>query len=191
MSDIKKRDAFHMTQQQRAVGQQMWKQTGQVGRLARSSFDAESTAPRTWIYYANSKGEELATIECELYTVPRHSDHGEAVVMLHGMCPKCSETFTAREDNKTLMIDYVSIRHAPRHIKVNWSHRCRTVLRRRVSDEDVVPVVSSPDRWACDYCKGWCVRVSGSVAVDDHRGVTQLTVPVNVPIIGEARDVDY
>jgi ribosomal protein S27AE len=154
----------------------MWRRTGQQGRFATSSFDAEANAPKTWILYANSKGEEIRTIECELYQVGRASDPSEAVVMLHGMCPKCGETFIAREDNKTMTIDRVAYRHAPPFMKVNWDWQCRNVLGRPVSEDDVLPLVSSPERWACDYCKSWCVKVHAGVAVDDLRGVTQITV---------------
>lgn len=183
---ISKRDAFAMNPQQVAAGRRLWQRTGQVGRLAKSSFNAEANAPKTWILYANSKGEEIATIECELYTVGRLSDAREAVVMLHGMCPKCGETFIAREDNKTMHVDYVTYRQAPKFLKVNWEFHCRTVLGRRVSDLDKIPVISSPERWACDYRRDWCVKVHGGVAVDDYRGVTQISVPVNVPLVGVA-----
>jgi hypothetical protein len=37
-------------------------------------------------------------------------------------------------------------------------------------------VVSSPERWACDYCHSWCVKVQGGIARDDHRGTTQFAV---------------
>lgn len=177
-----------MTNAQKHVGREMWKRTGQQGRLAKSSFNAEAMAPKTWIFYANSKGEEINTIECELYTVGRLSDSGEAVVMLHGMCPKCGETFMAREDNKTMYIDYVLFRKAPKFLQVNWAWQCRNVLGRPVRDGDKIPVVSSPERWACDYCRSWCVRVHAGVAVDDLRGVTQLTVPVGAQLIEKPRE---
>lgn len=173
-----KRDIFAMSDSQRMAGRTVWQKTGQRGRLASSSFDAESMAPKTWILYANSKGEEIKTVECELYQVGRFSNTAEAVVMLHGMCPKpgCGETFIAREDNKTMTIDRVSFRQAPPFLKANWKWHCRNVLGRAASDRDQLLVVSSPERWACDYCKGWCVKVHGGVAVDDHRGVTQLVI---------------
>lgn len=183
---ISKRDFFKMTRQQATAGREMWRRTGQEGRLAKSSFNAEERAPKTWILYVNSKGEEISTIECELYTVGRQSDPTEGLVMLIGMCPKCGEHFIAREDNKTMYVETLRYRQAPKHIQINWDYHCANVLGRRVSDDDKVLVVSSPERWACDYCKGWCVKVHGGVAVDDHRGVTQITVPMGgVPIVGE------
>lgn len=185
---IHKRDAFQMTPEQRALGKRMWDRTKVQGRLAQSSFNAEENAPKTWIMYVNNKGEEIHTIECELYQVGRASDPGEAVVMLHGMCPKCGETFITREDNKTLYIDRVKYKEAPKHIRVNWSFHARQKLMRRPRDEDIIAVVSSPERWACDYCKGWVVRVQGGVAYDDHSGCTQLVVPQNVPLIGAQKE---
>lgn len=178
-----KRDFFQMTREQKLAGHKAWARAGQHGRLAKSSFDAEANAPKTWIIYVNSKGEEIKTIECELYTVGRYSDSREAIVMLHGMCPKCGETFIAREDNKSMSIEFVEHRKAPRHLRVNWEYHCRNHMGREPRDGDKIPVVSSPERWACDYCKGWCVRVQAGVAVDDMRGVTQLVVPVGTPLI--------
>jgi ribosomal protein S27AE len=174
MSRQKPVDVVRMTPQQIAAGKRAWDRSGALGRMSKSSFDAEAMAPKTWILYANSKGEEIATIECELHTVGRASNASEAVVMLHGMCPKCGETFIAREDNKTMRIDYIEYRKAPQHLKINWRYHSERVLGRRWSESDKIPVVSSPERWACDYCRGWCVRVSAGVAVDDHKGVTQM-----------------
>lgn len=187
---ISKRDFFSMTPQQRALGKRMWARAGQQGRLAKSSFDAEANAPKTWIIYVNGRGEEISTVECELYVVGRQSNSGEAVVMLHGMCPKCGETFIAREDNKTMRIDRIEYRKAPKHLKINWAHHCRNVLARQPRDSDPIVVVSSPERWACDYCRSWCVKVHAGVATDDHRGVTQLSVPVGVQLVdpGPSKD---
>lgn len=179
-----KRDLFHMTDGQVQQGRKFWQRTGQQGRLARSSFDAEATAPKTWLFYVNSKGELITEpIECELYRVGRASDSSEAIAMLHGMCPKCGETFIAREDNKTMSVDAIEFRKAHRYIREQWQRHCREVLLRPPRDNDKIPVVSSPERWACDYCKSWCVRVYGGFASDDHHGVTQVSVPVGVPII--------
>lgn len=186
--NISKRDAFTMSREQVRAGRHMWQRTSQQGRLARSSFDAEANAPKTWIIYVNSKGEEISTIECELYAVGRASDPTEGLVMLVGMCPKCGENFTAREDNKTIYIERVPYRNAPRHLQINWRYHCKNILGRTFSEADPIPVVSSPERWACDYCKSWCVKVSAGVAVDDHRGVTQITVPMGVPIVGEKNE---
>jgi hypothetical protein len=179
-----KRDAFQMTQGQVAAGRRLWQKTGQQGRLAKSSFDAESTAPKTWILWANGNGEEIATIECELYTVARASDSSEAIGMLVGMCPKCSETFMVREDNKQMSVEYRPYRKCPPHLRVNWAWHCRKVLARPPSDEDKIAIVSSGERWACDYCRGWCVRVTDGVAIVDMTGVTQVAIHGRPHLIG-------
>lgn len=162
----------------------MWHRSGQTGRLAKSSFDAEASAPKTWLFYVNSKNELISEpLECELYVVGRYSDSREAVVMLHGMCPKCGQTFIARQDNKTMTVDRVTYRQASPRLKEQWVRHCRERFGRGPRDADLIPVVSSPERWACDYCRSWCVRVHAGVCVDDHRGVTQLTVPVGTKLI--------
>ena len=172
-----KRDIFAMSGSQEQAGRQMWRRTGQQGRFVTSSFDAEAMAPKTWLFYVNSKNELISEpIECELYVVGRLSDAGEAVVMLHGMCPKCGETFIAREDNKTMTVDKVTYARASKRLREQWGRHCRERLGRPPYDADAISVVSSPERWACDYCKGWCVKVYGGVAVDDHKGVTQVIV---------------
>jgi hypothetical protein len=181
---ISKRDLFHMTDQQVAAGKSMWRTTSQKGRLAQSSFDAEAMAPKTWIMWVNDKGEEISTIECELYTVGRASNASEGIGMLIGMCPKCGNNFTVREDNKGMTLDRVAYRKAPKHLRINWQFHCKNVLGKPVMDDDIIPVVSSPERWACDYCKGWCVRVQAGVATTDMSGVTQYTVSGRVPTIG-------
>lgn len=173
-----------MTRQQVDAGRKMWRKTGQQGRLANSSLDAEAMAPKTWIMYVNSRGDEIKTIECELYSAGRYSDRTEAVLMLVGMCPKCNENFTAREDNKSMTIDYVPFSQAPEHLRINWKFHNEQIGRRWSALHDKIPMVSSPERWACDYCKEWCVKVSEGVAVDDLRGVTQFVSHGNVPILG-------
>jgi len=187
---IHKRDVVAMDNRAVAAGREMWRRTSQKGRLVSSSFNAEENAPKTWILYANPLGEEISTIECELYQVGRHSDPNEALVMLVGMCPKCGNNFSAREDNKTMHIERVSYRKAPKFLKVNYRYHMERERGRRISDDDMVPVVSSPERWACDYCKEWCVKVYDGIAKDDHRGVRQVTVHGNVPILGEKESVN-
>lgn len=181
---VSKRDLFSMSSQQVAAGRQAWTRAGQKGRLASSSFDAEAMAPKTWIIWVGPKGDEIATIECELYAVPRASNANEQIGMLIGMCPRCGENFTVREDNKGMTCERVSFRKAPKHLRINWQFHCKNVLMKPVMDDDQIPVISSPERWACDYCKGWCVRVSGGVATTDMTGVTQFSVSGNTPIIG-------
>lgn len=180
MHDISKRDAFTMNRQQALAGKRMWQRAGQQGRLAKSSFDAEAMAPKTWILYANRLGEEISTIECELYVVGRQSDAAEALVMLHGMCPKCGETFICREDNKTMHVEYVTYRKAPKFLRVNHEYQCRHVLGRPVRDNDKIAIISSPERWMCDYCREWCVKVYDGVAKDHHRGATIVSTPHRV-----------
>lgn len=184
---ISKRDLFHMTPEQVQAGRQMWKATGQKGRLAHSSFDAEAMAPKTWIMWVNDKGEEISTIECELYAVPRRSGADEQVGCLIGMCPKCSEHFTVTEDNKQMTLDRVTYRKAPKFLRINWAFHCKNFLSKPVMDDDVIPVVSSGERWVCAYCKGWCVRVQGGIATTDMEGITQYTVSGRVPIVGGGR----
>ena len=175
---ISKRDFFSMSRGQRHAGRQMWQKSGAQGRLASSSFDAEANAPKTWLFYVNSKNELLSNpIECELYIIPRASDAREAVVMLHGMCPKCGNTFIAREDNKTMTVDRVTYRQAPKRVREQWERHCRATKGRGPRDGDKIALVSSPERWQCDYCHSWCVRVHAGVAVDDHRGAATIHVP--------------
>lgn len=179
MSEISKRDLFNFSPEQAAAGRRMWERSGRQGRLAASSMDAESTAPKTWILWKNSaKGEQEAVVECEIYTVPRSSDSNEMVGMLHGMCPRCNETFIVREDNKGMSLGWVEYPKLRGHLKEQWDRHCRQVLYRLPRSEDKVAVVSSPERWMCDYCKSWCVRVTDSVAITDMSGATQLIVPM-------------
>lgn len=192
MNTISKRDFFSMTPQQRTAGHAAWTRSAAHGRLAKSSFDAEANAPKTWLFYVNSKGELIHNpIECELYIVGRYSNSGEAVMMLHGMCPKCHETFIVREDNKTMTVDQVTYRQAPKLVREQWEWHCRARFGRRPSDGDRIPLVSSPERWACDYCRSWCVKVHAGVCVDDHRGVTQVSVPVGAKLIDRKGVVEF
>jgi hypothetical protein len=181
---ISKRDLFHMTPGQAAAGKSQWATSGQKGRLANSSFDAEAMAPKTWIMWVTPKGDEISTIECELYAVPRKSDSSEGIGMLIGMCPKCQNSFMVREDNKNMSLDRVPYRKAPPFLRANWAFHCKNVLGKPVMDDDIIPIVSSGERWACDYCKEWCVRINAGVATTDMTGVTQYTVAGSVPIIG-------
>lgn len=182
---ISKRDAFSMTEAQARAGKEMWRRTSQQGRLANSSFDAEEMAPKTWIMWVNSKGEEISTVECEIYTVPRKSDSSQMIGMLIGMCPRCSGNFLVREDNKQMSMELMSYRKAPKHLRINWAYHCKNKLGRPVMDDDKIPVISSGERWACDYCREWCVRVTDGIAMTDMSGVTQFSVATAPPIVGE------
>lgn len=177
-NEISKRDAFSFASKTHIeAGRRMWDRSGKMGRLANSSMDAEATALKTWILFKNAyKGEPEAIIECEIYTAPRASDSQEAVGMLHGMCPKCGETFLVREDNKSMTLGHVFYKSAKGHLKEQWERHCREELRRRPRDTDKIAVVSSPERWQCDYCKAWCVRVTDSIAITDMSGATQIIV---------------
>lgn len=186
IGNVSKRDLFAMSQQQIRAGREMWQRSRQVGKLAHSSFDAEEMAPKTWIIWVNSKGEEIATIECELYVVGRKSDAKEGVGMLITMCPKCGGHLLVREDNKQMSCEYVTYRKAPKHLQINWAFHCRNTLGKPVMDGDRIPVISSSERWACDYCREWCVKVSDGVAVTDMTGVTQLTVHGRPHLIGQS-----
>ncbi len=176
---VSKRDAFSFSKGQVAAGQRMWDRSGRQGRLAHSSMDAEATAPKTWILFKNAhRGEVEAVIECEIYMSGRASNSSEAVGMLHGMCPKCSETFLVREDNKGMSLEWVTYPKSKGHLKDQWERHCREVLRRRPKAEDKIAVVSSPERWLCDYCKSFCVKVTDSIAITDMSGATQIVMDV-------------
>jgi len=176
---ISKVDAVKMTPTQAAAGKAMWQRTGQVGRFAKSSFNAEEMAPKTWIQWVNNKGEQEAVIECELYAVGRRTDSKEAVAMLHGMCPKCGETFVVTEDNKSWSIDYVRFRKAPKFLREHFLQYCMTKLGRRVSDDDKIPVISSSEPWLCDYCHEWGVKVTGGIAFPDMTRVRKIHIDMS------------
>lgn len=179
-----KRDIARQTPEQIAAGRALWQKTEKLGRVTGQSADYEANAPKTWIRYVNPKGEERCVIECELYQVPRTSGAVEMVGMIVGMCPSCGESFIAREDNKSLSLGYVDYQRAPKWLRTHWEFRCRQ-LGKPPMDSDKIPLISSPERWACDYCKGWCVKVTEGVAADDHKGnLTQLIVPMGIPTIG-------
>jgi hypothetical protein len=181
-----KRDIARMTPAQIAQGRALWQKTSQVGRIGGQSANYEETAPKTWIRYMAPKGGEICVIECELYAVPRTSGAVETVGMIVGMCPACGESFMAREDNKSLSLGHIEYQHAPAWLRVHWEHRCKQ-LGKPPMDADKIPVVSSSERWACDYCKGWCVRVTEGVACDDHKGnLPSLVVSMHTPIIGSS-----
>lgn len=165
--EIHKQDAFRMSTAQAQAGKEMWRRTSQKGRVVQSSFNAEETAPKTWIQFVNPRGEEIDVIECELMVVGRASDPSEGILMLLAMCPKCGNHLHVREDNKTLHLDMVPYRKIPGWMQVHWRYHAKNVLGRPFSDNDLVPVVSSSEAWECDYCRSWRVRVSGGVAKRD------------------------
>lgn len=169
---ISKRDLFNMTPGQQATGRKLWNQGQAKGAsLAMSSTDYELASVKAWIRYVNSKGEEHCVIECEVYHQPDSS--GVAVGMLSGMCPKCGECFLVNEGNKTMHMDTISYRQAPAWLKTHWSFHKRE-LNQIVLEDDKILLVSSPERWACDYCKSWCVKVTENVASDNYKGVAVM-----------------
>lgn len=185
-NEISKRDAITFrSQQEIQAGRELWARTnralvapeqGRNGRLSNQSMNAEETAPKTWLLWKNaSKGEVQDIIECEIYLNPRASDSSEMVGMLHGMCPKCHETFIVREDNKGMTLDWVEFGRSTGHLRAQWSRHCKG-LGRVPKASDKIAVVSSPERWQCDYCKAWCVKVTDSVAITDMTGATQLII---------------
>lgn len=181
---ISKKDAFAMTPEQVAAGQKMWQQTSRQGRVVQSSFNAEDAAPRTWIFWVNAPSPSYDTIECELYIVGRASDPTEGITMLVGMCPRCGNNFSVREDNKEMHVEWTTYRKAPRFIRMNFERHIKMMEGRMPRDEDKIPLVSSGERWACDYCREWCVRVEKSVARDDYAGVNRIVVDKPVHIFG-------
>lgn len=185
-NEISKRDGITFTSQaQVQAGRDIWNRStlaetdpgGRNGRLAQTSMNAEDTAPKTWILWKNTnRGEVEAIIECEIYLNPRSSDSSEMVGVLHGMCPKCTETFIVREDNKGMSLDWVEFSRSTGHIRAQWTRHCREKFGRKPKSDDRIPVVSSPERWQCDYCKAWCVKVTDSVAITDMTGATQFSI---------------
>jgi len=176
INQISKQDIMQLDPVRARAGQRWWQETEQRGRIGRQSVNAEEAAPKTWLLWKNAwQGEVEAVIECEIYIQPRASDPREMVGVLHGMCPKCGETFLVREDNKEMALDWVIYRESKGHLRASWAQFCRE-RGRSPRQEDKIAVVSSPERWQCDYCKSWCVRVTDSIAITDMTGATQLYV---------------
>jgi len=161
------------------------------GRFTSGSVDTEDLAPKTWILWKHaSKGLEICTVECEIHRQPRASDPGEAVAMLVGQCPVCYREhknpdgspqvnyFHVREDNKGMSLDWVSYGKLPpsHHLAVNWKWHAEHKLGRAPMSDDKIAMVSSPERWICDYCHSWCVKVTDSIAITDTTGATVLVM---------------
>ena len=68
---------------------------------------------------------------------------------------------------------------APAWLKTHWAYHKRQ-LNQIVSEDDKIPMVSSPERWACDYCRSWCVKVTENVASDHYKGVTFLASSLSI-----------
>lgn len=194
---MNKRDLFRLSSEAAQAGRAQWtgpaalKRDGDgwISGLAPSTMNAEEMAPKTWIRWID-KGSAEVDIECELYAVPRATNSKEAVGLLVGMCPKCAEHFSVREDNKQMSVEYMAFNKCPKHIRQNWARHCKLMFGRGPSNEDKIPVVSSSERWACDYCRGWCVRVTNGVASTDMTGVTQVIVSSRIPIIEKERKTE-
>lgn len=179
----KKRDLITLTPEQRRNGVAMRARMEQMGTLAPSSFNAELSAPKTWILYVKDgrvAQSHQQVLMCELYGTQGAGDsRGEG--MLHGMCPKCCETFIVREGNKSMSLDWLEFRRAPEWMQHAYLLHHMNDLGRpmgwRPPSDTKIPLVSSPERWMCDYCKSFAVRVSGGVAMDDHRGIGVIYAP--------------
>lgn len=179
----KKRDLISLTPEQRRNGIAMRARMEREGMLAPSSFNAEMSAPKTWILYVKdgrvaASGQHV--LMCELYGTQGSNDaRGEG--LLHGMCPCCGETFMVREGNKSMSLDWIEFRRAPDWMQHAYLlHQVQDLgkpMGWRPAPETKIPLVSSPERWMCDYCKRWAVRVTGGVAVDDHRGIGVIYAP--------------
>jgi len=178
-----KRNLFTMTAEQRRAGLLVQQRMERQGMIAPSSFNAELSAPKTWLLYVKDgrvDPQQQHVLMCELYGTEGSGDaRGEG--MLHGMCPKCSETFLVREGNKSMTLGWIEFRKAPTWMQHAYLLHHRHDLGKpptwMPASETKIPVVSSPERWMCDYCKEWAVRVSEGVAVDDHRGIGRIYVP--------------
>ena len=187
MRKIYKTDIFggRMDSRQFNAGRSMEKRMYQEGKVLGNSMDAEKQAPRTWILWADGPdlpgGRGKPIIECELYAVPRASDSNETVGMLIAQCPVCymhhkqDNYITVREDNKGMSIGTVEYGRLPKghHLRDNYALDCEAKGRQPRSTYKI-PMISSPERWQCDYCMSWCVRVTDSVAHTDMRGATQI-----------------
>lgn len=204
MRTISKRDIFggKMTGTKFAAGRSMEQRMlgahedpEQHGMLQASSMDAEAMAPKTWILWRDGpdmpNGMGKPVIEAELYQVPRASDARETIGMVVLMCPVCfmhhkdeagnpyEHYLSVREDNKTLHLDFIEYRKLKPggpldHLRINYEFICRE-RGIRPEPEDKIPMVGSPERWMCDYCQAFCVRVTDSIAVNDWSGA-QITV---------------
>ena len=173
---------LRMTPEQIAAGQKMWRTSSRLGQVTQRSFDAEAMAPKTYILWVNDKGEKKCIIECELYVAGSTSGRPEGIGMLHGECPKCRKTFIVQEDNKSMTLERVPLRSLNPELQDNYRYDARK-KGRPLSPDDEVVVVSSPTRWQCGYCKGWCVRVTGGVAITDMKGATQIIMHMRPTLI--------
>ncbi len=207
----KNRGIVRMNAEEIAAGRRMWEASGSRengSRLMPGSFDAERTAPKTWIRYVDKRGEEKCVIECELYMAPRSDGSGQMVGMIHAMCPHCGGTLIIREENKEMSLGYVSYDAAPLWLRIHHRHdlaakhglrqglKLETIGRlpddhemmRPPSGSDQIPIVSGTNRidepWMCSHCKDWSVYVYAGVARDDELR------PTGKRIVSHARAAD-
>jgi len=154
--------------------------TGEA-QFQNSTVDAEDMALKTWILWKDGplmKDGTQPTIECEIHQGQSRTQAGKGVIQLHGQCPFClmhlddDNVFLVDEENKSLTVEPVPYSKLPRnhHMVQQWDAYVQRRFARRARPDDTLFLVSSPERWMCDYCKGWCVRVTDSVAVNDHSG---------------------
>jgi hypothetical protein len=174
-----------MGEREWAAGRALMDRAGRPGdgRFAGTSVDSEDLAPKTWILWkATNKGEEICTIECEIQ-MTQGSD-GRAECMLVGQCPVCwtehgqQNFFHVQEGNKAMSLDWVKYGKLPpsNHLAINWAWHCKNKLGRAPASDDKIAIVSSPERWICDYCHSWCVKVTDSIAMTDMSGATMMTI---------------
>lgn len=174
-----------MNERNFSAGRAMEQRMLREGRFTAGTVDNEALAPKTWILWKNTaRGEEICTIESEIHKAPSQSEAGRMCAMLVTQCPVCWREFQQQnyihvhEENKQLSLDWVQYSKLPtsNHLSINWRWHCKNVLHREPRSDDKIAVVSSPERWMCDYCKSWCVRVTDSIAITDLSGATVLVV---------------
>ena len=172
-----------MSEREWSAGRQMENRMMREGRFTGMSVDTEDLAPKTWILWKHAnKGQEVATVECEIHRQGRASNPNEAVAMLVGQCPVCwrdhgqTNYFHVREDNKSMSLEWISYGKLPpsHHLAINWKWHCENKLGRAPASDDKIAMVSSPERWQCDYCHSWCVKVTDSIAITDTTGATVM-----------------
>lgn len=181
-----------MGEREWAAGRQMESRMMREGRFSGVAVEAEDMAPKTWILWKHAnKGLEVCTIECEIQ-MTKGSD-GRAEAMLIGQCPVCYREhknadgtpqvnyFHVQEGNKAMSLDWVTYGKLPpsHHLAINWKWHAENKLGRAPASDDKIAVVSSPERWICDYCHSWCVKVTDSIAITDTSGATVMTMDMS------------
>jgi hypothetical protein len=185
MHKISKRDIFggQMGEERFAAGRAMEQRMFREGRFQSSTIDSDDLALKTWILWRDGPllpNGKRPTIECEIHRATSRTTPGRQVVTLHVACPFCLMNFNhdsvllVDEENKPLSVEAVEYGKLPKshHMVQQWDEYVVRRFARSARDDDKLFLVSSPDRWMCDYCKGWCVRVQDSIATTDTSGAT-------------------